>query len=229
MQAIYIQEGRELPYTPTSADVEAGQVVVQQKLVGIAKANIPQNTLGAISVSGVFDVVQEAEVLTAGAAVYWKSDGDPVDGSAGTGALTATASGNVFAGFVLVTSEATDETVRIALRSAEAVAGVVSIGASTAAAGSTDADAAALPAGTASVYPTTAANDTKGVIINAADKVTGRRIFIGNGVHDKILKVYPAAGGTINGASADAAFSSASGKGVVAICLSSGANTWLCF
>lgn len=100
-------------------------------------------------------------------------------------------------------------------------------GASTAAAGSTFADAGALPAGTASVYPTTGADGTKGVIVNVADKVTGRTINIGNGVSNQILKVYGPSGASINGSAADAAFSSASGKGVVMYCLSSGANTWL--
>lgn len=101
------------------------------------------------------------------------------------------------------------------------------VGASTAAAGSTNADAEALPAGTAGVYPTTAADDTKGVILDVADKVTGRVVFVGNGVSNKILKVYPPSGGTINGAAANAAFSSASGKGVLIVCLDSTANTWL--
>jgi hypothetical protein len=100
-------------------------------------------------------------------------------------------------------------------------------GASTAAAGSTNADAATLPAGTSKVYPTTAADDTKGVIMDVADQVTGRLVMIGNGVSNKILKVYPPIGGTINGAAANAAFSSASGKGVFMFCLSSGSNTWL--
>lgn len=106
---------------------------------------------------------------------------------------------------------------------------IEAIGASTAAAGSSTSDAGVLPAKTANVYPTSAADDTKGVRINAADQITGRRIFIGNGVSNKILKVYPPSGGTVNGASADAAFSSVSGKGVVAICLSGSANTWLMF
>lgn len=103
----------------------------------------------------------------------------------------------------------------------------VSVGDSTAAAGSTTSDAGALPAGTASVYPTTGADDTAGVKINTADKVTGRRLFIGNGVANKILKVYGPTGAVINGASADAAFSSASGKGVTIVCLSGSGNTWL--
>jgi hypothetical protein len=103
----------------------------------------------------------------------------------------------------------------------------LALGGSTAAAGSTNADAAALPAGTGRVYPTTGADDTKGVIVHASDKVTGRMIFIGNGVANKILKVYPPAGGSINGGAANAAFGSASGKGVVLVCLDSAANTWL--
>lgn len=102
-----------------------------------------------------------------------------------------------------------------------------SIGASTAAAGTTTADAGVLPAATATTYPTTAANGTTGVRINAADKVTGRVLFIGNNVSNQILKVYGPSGATINGAAGDAAFSSVSGKGVIIQCTSSGANTWL--
>lgn len=102
-----------------------------------------------------------------------------------------------------------------------------SIGASTAAAGTTTSDATELPAGTANVYPTTGADGTKGVRIHASDKVTGRELKIGNGVSNQILKIYPPSGGTINGAAADAAFSSASGKGVIIVCLSDSSNTWL--
>lgn len=103
------------------------------------------------------------------------------------------------------------------------------VGASTAGAGTTVADATALPAGTANVYPTTAADDTVGVKLTVSDQVTGRRVFIGNGVSNKILKVYGPSGAVINGGSADAAFSSASGKGVMMICLSGPGNTWLGF
>jgi hypothetical protein len=104
---------------------------------------------------------------------------------------------------------------------------IAGVGASTAAAGNDNTNAGALPAGTAKIYPTTAADDTKGVIIDVADKVTGRVLLIGNGVSNKILKVYPPSGGTINGAAANAAFSSASGGGVIIVCLSSAGNTWL--
>jgi predicted RecA/RadA family phage recombinase len=362
MQAVFIQEGAAVDYTPASA-VVAGQVVVQTNLVGIAKEAIAANALGALSVEGIFDVDQAAEIIPAGAAVYWDADGNSVSGTAGAGAATATATGNTFMGFAQAVTAATDSYVRISLGSAKigaaavatatsitgdsatlpiaglsaaqggtasltggtsstagnaggavslvggtpgvtgvggaaSVAGGVGgatsgtggaasiaggagtagnanggavsvlggnahgsgtdgvanvgtsntsavniaaasipttisgplnrgVGASTIALGSTNADAAALPAGTASIYPTTAADDTVGVIINAADKVTGRVLFIGNGVSNKILKVYPPSGGTINGAAANAAISSVSGKGILIVCLSSGDNTWL--
>lgn len=99
-------------------------------------------------------------------------------------------------------------------------------GASTAAAGSTASDAAVLPAGTSSVYPTTAADGTKGVKINGADKINGKMIWVLNSVSASALKVYPPAGGTINGGAADAAVVSAAGRGVCLVCLSAGSNTW---
>ena len=71
------------------------------------------------------------------------------------------------------------------------------------------------------------ADDTVGVTINAADKVTGRAILIGNKVSNKILKVYPPAGGTINGAAANVAFSTVSGKGAIVCCLDATTNAWL--
>ncbi len=106
---------------------------------------------------------------------------------------------------------------------------IEAIGASTAAAGTNVGTAGALPAGTANVYPTTAADGTKGVVIHAKDQVTGRRLFIGNYVSNQVLKVYGPSGAVVNGAAADAAFSSVSGKGVTAICLSGVGNTWLMF
>lgn len=99
-------------------------------------------------------------------------------------------------------------------------------GASTAAAGSTASDAATLPAGTSSVYPTTAADSTKGVKINGADKISGKMLWILNTVSGQTLKVYPPAGGVINGGSADAAVVSAAGRGVCIVCLSAGSNIW---
>lgn len=103
------------------------------------------------------------------------------------------------------------------------------VGASTAGAGTNSGNANVLPAATGAVYPTTAADDTVGVRIHASDQVTGRQLFVGNGVSNKILKIYAPTGGAINGAAADAAFSTVSGKGAILICLSGAGNTWLAF
>ena len=102
-------------------------------------------------------------------------------------------------------------------------------GASTAAAGSIAGDAVALPSATSSVYPVTGADNTKGVKLANSEKVSGKVVFVANLVSTTVLKVYPPAGGTINGAAADAAFSTASGKGAILICLSGSGNTWAGF
>ena len=99
------------------------------------------------------------------------------------------------------------------------------IGGSTAASGSTAGDAATLPAATGLFYPTTAADGTKGVKIHANDKVTGRLLIIGN-TAAAVLKVYPPTGGNINGLGTDTAYSSASQKSVMILCISSTGNTW---
>lgn len=362
--ALFYSDGATIDYTPGSA-VAAGEVVLIDSIPCIAPAAIEANVKGALAVGGIWKVPQAAEIISAGDAVYWDADGNPVTGTAGTGAATETATGNNCIGKCVETTAATDTYVKVLLNQflqvattlgsctadditgsdsslaiagqsaaqggtvaiaggpsstsgnaggpvtitggtpgatgvggavtitgkaggatsgtggAVAIAGgagtagnanggavtmlggnahgsgtdgtvgigtsntsavsigasaipttiagqtVLGVGASTAAAGSTVADAGALPAGTGSIYPTTGADDTKGVVIDAADKVTGRVLFIGNGVSNKILKVYGPSGASINGAAGDAAFSSASGKGVIIVCLSSSGNTWL--
>ena len=96
----------------------------------------------------------------------------------------------------------------------------------TAAAGTDSATAGVLGSGKM-VQVATGADDTKGVRIADADKVTDTMIFIANNVADKILKVYPPTGGEFNGAAADAAFSSASGKGVFVYCYDAGSGFWM--
>lgn len=72
-QAVFVQEGDAIDYTP-GADVAAGDVVVQSDLVGIAKRPIAANTLGALAVAGVFDVAKASGggvTFSAGDKVYW--------------------------------------------------------------------------------------------------------------------------------------------------------------
>ena len=73
--AQFIQDGLNIDHTPAPGnDVTAGDVVVQGDLIGIAKIDIPANTLGALATTGVFDVpktVGVGEAIPAGAKVYW--------------------------------------------------------------------------------------------------------------------------------------------------------------
>lgn len=119
-QGTFVHEGGSIDYTPGSA-VVAGQVVVQNSVIGIAKVPIVANALGALSVRGVFDVVKATGAINAGAAVYWDADGDPVGGTAGTGAATTTSTANTFMGFAAAAAASGDATVRVRLIQTSAV------------------------------------------------------------------------------------------------------------
>ena len=166
---------------------------------------------------------------TGGAMTVKGGDSGGASGTAGAATLdSGAATGGTGAATNVGTTNATAVNLAAASIPTNILGPIVpTVGGSTAAAGTTTADATVLPAGTAAVYPTTAADDTKGVRVHASDKVSGRLLLLGNGVSNKILKVYAPSGGTINGAAGDAAFSSASGKGVIIYCLSGAGNTWL--
>jgi predicted RecA/RadA family phage recombinase len=113
-QARFIQDGKVIDYTPVS-DVIAGKVVVVGAHVGITKVSIPANKLGALALTGLFDVVKVTGAINDGAAIYWDADGNPQGGTAGTGAATTTSVGNTFMGFAVGAAAETAETVRIDL------------------------------------------------------------------------------------------------------------------
>jgi len=93
-QARSLRDGKTVAYTPGSAKA-AGDVVVQSTMVGVAVQAIAANVKGALAVEGVFRVVKVTGAISAGDAVYWDADGDPVGGTAGTGGATTSAdSGN---------------------------------------------------------------------------------------------------------------------------------------
>lgn len=108
MIATFIQDGDSLDYTP-AADVVAGAVVVQNDLIGVAVRPIPANTLGALTVEGVFDVPKASGASTAiaaGANVYW---------SVANQQATTTASGNKLLGKTVRAAADADTTVRVRL------------------------------------------------------------------------------------------------------------------
>jgi len=69
----YIHQGDAIDYTPDTA-VTAGQVIVRNDLLGVAKIDIPANTLGALAVVGVFDFPKATGAGTAiqdGESLFW--------------------------------------------------------------------------------------------------------------------------------------------------------------
>ena len=123
MTVKFIHRGDAIDYTPSS-DVSAGDVVVQEDLVGVAKLDIKANALGALAVSGVFDFPKATGTntgLAAGAKVYWDTAGKVVvdaDGSAtATGTGTPEDAGNEeifpYLGKTVTVAADDDETVRV--------------------------------------------------------------------------------------------------------------------
>jgi predicted RecA/RadA family phage recombinase len=87
-QATFVHEGASIDYT-ASADVAAGEVVVQSELVGVAKTPIAANALGSLAVSGVFDFAKEAGggvTFAVGDLAYWDDANDVAVTTDGAGA-----------------------------------------------------------------------------------------------------------------------------------------------
>lgn len=107
MKAIFVQDGAAIDYTP-AADVAAGDVVVIGTLCAVAKLDIPANTLGAVAVTGVYDIAKgTTEAITAGAALYWDATNK---------VATATATSNTALGVAIAAAETAAETVRVLLK-----------------------------------------------------------------------------------------------------------------
>lgn len=87
--ATTFSEDGAIDYTPTSA-VTGGDVVVVGSVVAVATSDIAANKLGSLAVDGVFKVPKITGAIAAGALVYWDPTGNPVTGTAGSGAATGT-------------------------------------------------------------------------------------------------------------------------------------------
>jgi predicted RecA/RadA family phage recombinase len=104
----FVHDGNAVDYTPT-ADVAAGEVVVQGDLVGIVRGPIPANRFGSVAVAGIFDFPKTSgtgTAIAAGTKVYW---------NATTKIATATADGATFLGKTTKAAADADTTVRVRL------------------------------------------------------------------------------------------------------------------
>jgi len=80
MTAVFRQRGDAVDYIP-EADVAAGDVVVQNDLVGIAKLDIKAGERGALALTGVFALPKPTGAETAilvGTKLYWDGVGGVV-------------------------------------------------------------------------------------------------------------------------------------------------------
>lgn len=83
--ATFIATGDFVDYTPSS-DVTAGDVVVQNDLIGIAVDDIGEDVLGALRVEGVFSMTIADEDFAAGTDVFWNEDDEKVTADSESGA-----------------------------------------------------------------------------------------------------------------------------------------------
>jgi predicted RecA/RadA family phage recombinase len=105
-QAIYVQDGESVDYTPTT-DTPAGTVVVQSQLVGVTSLDIAANALGALRVFGVFDFAKVAAVaFNYGDLAYWDNTAK---------VATNVTVGNTLIGKVVRAAAAADPTLRVRL------------------------------------------------------------------------------------------------------------------
>ena len=81
----YGEDVETIPYTPSGADVAAGQVVVMGQLCGIATRKIKDGQLGALNVRGGVYTTTAAGAYARGTTVYWDNTAKKV---------TTTATGN---------------------------------------------------------------------------------------------------------------------------------------
>jgi predicted RecA/RadA family phage recombinase len=73
MPATFIHTGDFIDHIPTT-DLPLGAVVVQGSLVGIAQRPIPAGAIGALALTGVYDLpVATGTTASVGAALYWDS------------------------------------------------------------------------------------------------------------------------------------------------------------
>lgn len=105
MIARYVHEGKALDYRPSEA-VAAGEVIVLESLVGIARLDIAPGTLGSLAVTGVFEIAKAAGEITAGVPLYWDAANKNV---------TVTAAGNTYIGKAVTSAASADAVVHLLL------------------------------------------------------------------------------------------------------------------
>ena len=106
-KAEYWQRGEVIDFTnSTETKIDANEIVVFGKRLGVAGTPIEPGETGSLHVFGVFEMPKKAdEEIAAGAAAYYDPDAE---------AITATA-GDITAGYATEAAAAADTTVKVKL------------------------------------------------------------------------------------------------------------------
>src|SRR3982751_5374360 len=97
----YGEDVETIPYTPSGADIAAGQVVVMGQLIGIATRKILNGVLGALNIARGVYTVTTAGAYARGTTVYWDNTAKKV---------TTTATGNKVLGVMVEASTGDGDT-----------------------------------------------------------------------------------------------------------------------
>ncbi len=205
--ATFRQEGDHLDYTPGSATL-AGTIVLLGNNVTINPRDLAANEKGAVTQSKVWNVPKDASDVSAYDNLYWNPTGDPVGGTAGSGAFTKNSTG-YFAGVALEAAgtgvgDVDMFLVPLGTGSGTGVGGGVSTYAAT---GTAIGNATAI--NSTGLVLVTAADDTAAVKLPEA--AAGKQVTIKNMVANKILKVFPAVNDSINAGAANAVYNQTNG------------------
>ena len=68
--AVFVQRGESVDFTP-SRDVAAGEVLVFGGLPGVVKTAVRAGALGALALTGVYDVEKDGLAVAAGDRLFW--------------------------------------------------------------------------------------------------------------------------------------------------------------
>lgn len=117
---LFSSEGK-IDYTPGS-DVIAGQIILIGTIPMVAEKAIAANALGSLTYEGIWKVPKTTDTFTAGDAVYWDADGDPVSGTAGSGAADSSAATGNLIGFASADAATGDYYVTVGLTAAKRTA-----------------------------------------------------------------------------------------------------------
>lgn len=192
----FVQPGEVLdlvaPY-----DRAPGEGALVGTIFGVAQTTVLSGKTGGFYVEKVFNLTKlSTETCSAGDRLYWDDTNKRVTNDGSKGPMIGSA---------VIAAANPSTTYRVKLKEGPAVLAQATSTSTVAATGSTQADAAALPA--AGFVLVSAADGTKGVILPA--NAAGKRVEIKNNTA-AILKVYPVTSGAINALSANAAISMAS-------------------